>query len=168
MTRTAKIFAGLVLFVVLVLTGIMFAAYGRANAPEQPIKFSHKVHAGDFGIACEYCHSYARRSTVAGVPSVARCMGCHKVTALDKPEVKKLADYWNRKEPIPWVKVFDQPDFVYFSHQPHIAKGIACQSCHGAVEQMEKVREAVVVNMARCVNCHMEKKASIDCWTCHK
>src|SRR3989338_10956772 len=139
----------------LVIGAILFTAYGRVNGPEQPIKFSHKIHAGDFKIACEYCHSYARRSTVAGVPSVARCMGCHKVTALDKPEVKKLADYWNRKEAIPWVKIFDQPDFVYFSHEPHVLKGIACQICHGPVERMEQVREAVVLNMERCVTCHM-------------
>ena len=154
---------------VLVIGAILFiATNGRARAPEQPIKFSHRIHAGDFKIPCEYCHSYTRRSTVAGIPSVERCMGCHKVTALDKPEVKKLADFWNRKEPIPWVKVFDQPDFVYFSHAPHVSKGIACQSCHGPVETMEKVTEAVVLNMERCVTCHMERKASIDCWTCHK
>jgi len=154
--------------VLLAVGAILFTAYGRAKTPEQPIKFSHKIHAGEFKIACEYCHSYARRSTVAGVPAVERCMGCHKVTAMDKPEVKKLLEYWNRKEPIPWVKVFDQPDFVHFSHAPHVLKGIACQNCHGPVETMERVREAVALNMERCVTCHMEKKASIDCWTCHK
>ena len=153
---------------VLVIGAILFTAYGRAKAPDQPIKFSHKIHAGEFKIACEYCHSYARRSTVAGVPSVERCMGCHKVTAMDKPEVKKVLEYWNRKEPIPWIKVFDQPDFVHFSHRPHVVKGIVCQSCHGPVERMEKVTEAVTLNMERCVTCHMQRKASIDCWTCHK
>ena len=158
----------LIAFLAIVIGAILFAVYGRANAPQQPIAFSHKIHAGDFKIACEYCHPYARRSTVAGVPSVARCMGCHKVTALDKPEVKKLADYWNRKEAIPWVKVFGQPDFVYFSHQAHVSKEIACQICHGPVERMEKVTKAVVLNMERCVTCHMERKASIDCGTCHK
>ena len=152
----------------LVIGAILFTAYGRVNGPEQPIKFSHKIHAGDFKIACEYCHSYARRSMVAGVPSVERCMGCHKVTAMDKPEVKKVLEYWNRKEPIPWIKVFDQPDFVHFSHRPHVVKGIVCQSCHGPVETMERVREAVTLNMERCVTCHMQRKASIDCWTCHK
>ena len=167
MIRLGKIGA-LTAFFAIVIGAILVAVYSRANAPGQPIAFSHKIHAGDFKIACEYCHSYARRSTVAGVPSVARCMGCHKVTALDKPEVKKLADYWNRKEPIPWVKIFDQPDFVYFSHEAHVLKGIACQICHGPVERMEQVREAVVLNMKRCVTCHMERKASIDCWTCHK
>ena len=168
MTRVGLVVSIIAVVIILVLGAVFLSGYGRTKSPEQPIAFSHKLHASDFKIACEYCHSYARRSTVAGIPSVARCIGCHKVTALDKPEVKKLTDYWNRKEPIPWVKVFDQPDFVYFSHEPHVVKGIACQTCHGPVEGMERVTEAVTLNMERCVTCHMERKASIDCWTCHK
>jgi hypothetical protein len=168
MTRIGLVVSVITLLVILTVGGVLLSAYGRNKVPEQPIAFSHKLHASDFKIACEYCHSYARRSTVAGIPSVARCMGCHKVTALDKPEVKKLADYWNRKEAIPWVKVFGQPDFVYFSHEPHVLTGIACQICHGPVESMETMREAVVLKMEWCVTCHMERKASIDCWTCHK
>ena len=164
--RASFVTGCLVLFVL----GLIFilGVYGRTRAPEQPIAFSHKVHAGEYKIACEYCHTYARRSSVAGVPSVERCMGCHKLTARDKSEVKKLLGYWDQKKPIPWVKVFYQPDFVYFSHRPHVSKEIACQVCHGPVEQMDKLEEAVVLNMRRCVDCHMERKASIDCWACHK
>lgn len=140
----------------------------RERAPEQPIAFSHKIHAGDFQIPCLYCHANARRSPVAGIPSVQFCMGCHKITAADRPEVQKLQGYWNRKEPIPWIKIYDQPDFVHFSHLPHIRVGIACQECHGPIETMDRVREAVVLTMDRCAACHQKRQASLDCWTCHK
>lgn len=140
----------------------------NARAPEQPIAFSHKIHAGDYQIPCLYCHTNARRSPVAGIPSVQLCMGCHKITAADRPEVQKLHGYWNRKEPIPWVKVYDQPDFVHFSHMSHVQAGIACQECHGPVETMDRIREAVILTMDRCVACHQRRQASLDCATCHK
>lgn len=159
---------GGVLFLLLAGGAAFLLTPGPEKAPEQPIAFSHKVHAGDYQIPCLYCHVSARRSAVAGIPSVQLCMGCHKITAMDKPEVKKLQEFWNQKRSIPWVKVYDQPDFVYFPHRPHLLKGIACQSCHGPVETMERVRQAVTLDMDRCVTCHMERKASIDCLTCHK
>ena len=135
---------------------------------EQPIAFSHKIHAGDYQMPCLYCHANARRSTVAGIPSVQFCMGCHKITAADKPEVQKLKGYWDRKEPIPWIKIFYQPDFVHFSHVAHVRAGVACQTCHGAVQTMGRFEEQVLITMDRCVSCHREREASIDCVTCHK
>jgi len=140
----------------------------KGGTLEQPIAFSHKIHAGDYQIACLYCHANARRSPVAGIPSVQFCMGCHKITAADKPEVQKLQGYWDRKEPIPWIKIYDQPDFVHFSHVPHVQAGIACQTCHGPIETMDRVREAVVLTMDRCVACHQKRQASLDCVACHK
>lgn len=135
---------------------------------QQPVAFSHKIHAGDYKIACEYCHIYARRAAVAGIPSVQRCMGCHKITARANPEVRKLRDYWNRKESIQWQKVTQMPDYVYFEHWPHIRSAIACQTCHGAVETMGQVRQARDLTMSYCVSCHREKQVSIDCATCHR
>jgi len=135
---------------------------------EQPIAFSHKIHAGDYQMPCLYCHANARRSTVAGIPSVQFCMGCHKLTAADKPEVQKLKRYWDRNEPIPWIKIFYQPDFVHLSHVAHVRVGIACQSCHGPVQTMGRFEEQVLITMDRCVSCHREREASIDCVTCHK
>ena len=160
--------AAITVVLIVVAAGIFLLGSGRQAVPEQPIAFSHKIHAGDNKIACLYCHANARRSPVAGVPSVQLCMGCHKITAADKPEVKKLQDYWNQKRPIPWVKVHDQPDFVHFPHKPHLLKGIACQTCHGPVETMDRIFEAVTLDMDRCVACHMERQASIDCLACHK
>jgi len=160
---------GIAAFVAAVVGGLVFVnAFGRQKIPPQPIAFNHKVHAGDFKIACEYCHSYARRSPVAGVPSVQECMGCHKITALDKPEVQKLRGYWERKEPIPWIKINDLPDFVIFTHKRHVLKKIGCQTCHGPVETMDQVRQVASLEMGWCVSCHKEQKASLECLDCHK
>ena len=111
----------------------------EVSAPEQPIAFSHKIHAGDNEIPCQYCHTEARRSPSAGVPSVNKCMGCHNEVATDSPLIRQVSEYWENKEPIPWVKVHDLPDFVHFTHKRHVQAGIACQTCHGPVEPMDKI-----------------------------
>jgi mono/diheme cytochrome c family protein len=112
----------------------------KREGPVQPIFFSHVIHAGSMQIACQYCHANARRSTSAGLPSVERCMGCHKIVAAQgNPEVQKLQGYWDRQEPIPWVRVFKVPEFSDFPHKPHIQSGLQCQTCHGRIETMEQV-----------------------------
>lgn len=154
-------------FAVVALVFLMKAPAGQAAA-EPSIAFSHRVHAGENKIPCLYCHVNARRAAVAGIPSVERCMGCHKITAANKPEVQKLKGYWDRKEPIPWPKVTWMADFVYFQHWPHVMAEIQCQTCHGAVETMDQLRQAKALNMKFCVNCHRQKQASIDCAVCHR
>jgi mono/diheme cytochrome c family protein len=162
-------------------------------APAQPIRFNHVVHAGSFQIPCQYCHADARRSPYAGLPSVDRCMGCHKVIgAQDNPEIAKIHGYWQRREPIPWVQVFKLPEYTYFSHKPHISAGVACQTCHGPVERMPVVGRqagpnlvndlqnvigvrppAPQLSMGWCITCHREQNAArgtqapLDCVTCH-
>ncbi|MFQ5682201.1 MAG: cytochrome c3 family protein [Candidatus Binatia bacterium] len=148
--------------------GMGLSLSSDATSPTQPIAFSHKIHAGDNKIPCQYCHVNARRSSVAGIPTVARCMGCHKITAAKKPEIKKLKGYWDKKAAIVWSKVTRVPDFVFFEHWPHVRAGLHCQTCHGQVESMEKVRQAKELSMSECVTCHRQKKASIDCLTCHR
>src|SRR5262252_5287074 len=112
----------------------------KREGPVQPIFFSHVIHAGSMQIACQYCHANARRSTTAGVPSVERCMGCHKIVAAQgNPHVEKLASYWERKEPISWVRVFKVPEYAQFTHKPHVLAGLQCQTCHGRIEAMEQV-----------------------------
>lgn len=164
-----------------------------ARAPAQPIFFSHLIHAGSFQIGCQYCHADARRSSYAGLPSVERCMGCHKIVgAQDNPEIKKIHDYWQRQEPIPWVNVFKVPEFTYFPHKPHVGAGVACQTCHGPVERMRVVGAHTgpsLVNdlqnlvglhppprplsMGWCIECHKRENAArglrapLDCVTCH-
>ena len=112
----------------------------KREGPVQPIFFSHVIHAGSMQIGCQYCHSNARRSTTAGVPSVERCMGCHKIVAnTGNPQVDKLKGYWERQQPIPWVRIFKIPEYAEFPHKPHIASGLQCQTCHGRIEAMEQV-----------------------------
>jgi mono/diheme cytochrome c family protein len=110
------------------------------RGPVQPIFFSHVIHAGSFRIDCQYCHANARRSSSAGVPSVERCMGCHKIVAAEgNPHVAKLKGYWDRQEPIPWVRVFKIPEHAQFPHKNHVQAGVPCQTCHGQIEAMEQV-----------------------------
>jgi hypothetical protein len=156
----------LAFFVIAVGVGLTFSR--KAPGPIQPIAFSHKIHAGDYKISCEYCHLYARRAAVAGIPSIQRCMGCHKITAATQPEVQKLRSYWDRKEPIQWNKATSMPDFVFFEHWPHVRSGITCQTCHGPVETMEQVKQVRALDMNDCVSCHRQRQVSIDCVICHR
>jgi cytochrome c553 len=185
---------GVVLLAVLIL--IAAVSWSRqpaaAKASAQPIDFPHNVHVQTYKIECQYCHADARRSEYAGLPSVTRCMGCHKITAADRPEIKKLADYMARGEPIPWARVFKVPDFTYFPHKPHVRAGVACQTCHGPVETMTTVSArtgprlandllnlvgvrtpAPTLTMGWCVECHRRENATrglrapLDCVTCH-
>ncbi len=120
----------------------------KREGPVQPIFFSHLIHAGSMQIACQYCHADARRSSSAGIPSVERCMGCHKIVAAEgNPEVTKLLGYWERKEPIPWVRVFKLPEFANFTHKPHVQAGVQCQTCHGRIEAMERVSATTGQNL---------------------
>lgn len=139
-------------------------------APEQPIAFSHKIHAGENEIPCLYCHVQARRSISAGVPSVSKCAGCHNEIATDRPQVQLVLNYLENKEPIPWIKVHDLPDFVHFTHKRHVQADIDCQTCHGPVETMEVVSREAPLQMGLCLDCHKENDVEhgTDCWTCHK
>jgi len=139
----------------------------RERAPVQPIAFSHKLHAGTNAIPCLFCHRSAPRSPMAGIPAVADCRACHQFIAPDAPEIKKLTGYWDRREPIPWVRVHSVPDFVYFPHMMHIRANLPCSTCHGEVATMERVTRTASLKMGWCLECHRTHKASIDCWTCH-
>ena len=140
------------------------------DTPQQPIEFSHRIHATDFEIPCMYCHVQARRSISAGVPSVNKCVGCHNEVATDRAQIRKVLAYFDNQEPIPWIKVHDLPDFVHFPHNRHIAAGLECQDCHGPVETMDRVQRLAPMKMGWCLDCHREKEVQhgTDCWTCHK
>ena len=154
---------------VAVLAGVFLVGVsGRPKSPKQPMAFSHKIHTGDNQIPCLYCHVNARRSIVAGIPSVQRCVGCHESIPSDKPGIEKLKEYWDRKEAIRWAKVTWMPDFVFFEHWPHIRADLKCQTCHGRVETMDQMEQVNSLTMDFCVACHRERKASIDCATCHR
>lgn len=161
--------AFMVVVLLILIGGIaLLTGSGSPEAVVQPLAFSHKLHAGENRIPCLYCHGNARRAAVAGIPSLSRCLGCHRSIKSDATAIETLKSYWKKQQPIRWIKVYDQPDFVHFSHKRHLRKGIGCQTCHGEVETMEEIREAVVLNMDRCSTCHIKHQASIDCLTCHK
>lgn len=155
-----------------VLFGVFLWVYFLQNlpfrtAPPQPINFSHQIHY-ERGIPCAYCHMDTSRSTFAGIPSELKCMTCHRVVIPHYPEIQKLHTYWTERIPIPWHRVFWVPDYVRFTHQPHIAASIACETCHGSVGSMDRVRERVNFSMETCITCHRALGARTDCFgACH-
>ena len=138
-----------------------------ADPAGQPIAFSHQHHAGQYQMDCQFCHPYARRSPVAGIPSVQRCVGCHLVVVSDRPEIQKLIEYWENEDPIPWVRVHNLPDHVRFTHKAHVRAGVGCASCHGDVRQMDIAEQVEPLTMGWCLNCHEERQATRDCLACH-
>jgi hypothetical protein len=155
----------------LVLSAVVVAR-GPASASSQPIDFSHRVHAEN-AVLCLYCHSSPLRSDVAGIPSVQLCVGCHRTIASEQPQVQALLSYWDRGLPIPWEPVVQMPDFVFFSHQPHLGSGVSCETCHGDVGGMNAARRAIEMDMGWCLRCHLDQSEETvgrltDCLTCHQ
>ena len=172
---TLRVLKPAALMVGVAFVGLVFgywanAAFFPGTAPEQPINFSHRIHAGDYQIECLYCHTEARRSASAGVPPVSKCAGCHQLVVPERPQIRMVLEYWENEEPIPWIKVHDLPDFVYFPHKRHVAAGVECQTCHGPVETMDVVSREAPVEMGLCLTCHREHQVEfgLDCLTCHK
>lgn len=158
----------LLLVVLLVGAVAVVAIAARRQGPVQPVAFSHKVHVGDRGISCVYCHQGVNKTPNALLPSTETCMDCHRVVKPDSPEVKKVAEAFQAGEGIPWVRVTDLPDFVHFTHARHIKAGVDCMSCHGDVARMDRVHKAKALKMGDCLACHHQHKASTDCLTCHQ
>ena len=128
---------------------------GAGRSPVQPVVFPHPVHVNTLQMNCVYCHFAAFKSSDPGLPAVSTCMGCHTITAIDRPEVKKVADAWNKRRPIPWVRVHKVPEYVRFTHVRHINAGVTCQTCHGQVQNMPQVFQFATLNMGWCVSCHV-------------
>lgn len=189
-------FAVFMSVVVMFLLGSYFAfgymmqiGVDQGYEPIQPIHFSHKIHAGENGIDCKYCHSSARTSKTSGIPSVSICMNCHKnineftgsadSTYVDyskefyTAEIQKIYDavgwdpatqsYTGEEKPVKWVRIHNLPDFVYFNHSQHVSvAGLECQTCHGPVEEMEVMRQHSPLTMGWCVECHRETEVDLS------
>ncbi|MBI3948442.1 MAG: cytochrome c3 family protein [Armatimonadetes bacterium] len=163
-----KRFAGMA-SIVLVVAGVGTYAAARMNpGPAQPIPFSHRLHAGKKDISCFFCHSDADRSSHAGMPAVEKCLLCHQVIIPDFGPIQPLREARLAGKGVPWVRVNVVPDFVYFNHQIHLARGFDCGRCHGDVKQMDRIHKVNRMDMAFCVNCHQQNGASTDCWVCHR
>jgi len=145
--------------------------------PEQPIKFSHELHAGVNKVNCQYCHSGAERSKHAGIPSANVCMNCHKAISsgpqYGKVEIAKIyaaldydpatQTYGSNPKPIKWIKVHSLPDHVYFNHQQHVSVGkVECKTCHGPVDSMAVVKQYSPLTMGWCINCHRETQVQME------
>jgi hypothetical protein len=142
--------------------------FGRRRTPVQPIAYTHKVHLAN-GMQCTNCHTGVDTGPDAALPSVKLCMACHAMIATDRPEIRKLAAYFERGEDIPWQRVYDYSPsaHVKFNHAPHIRAGVDCKTCHGDMTQQTVAVRVVDLNMGYCLDCHKQRKASVDCTTCH-
>lgn len=134
----------------------------------QPIPFSHKVHAGDMKLACKTCHPNPDPGESETIAAPSKCMQCHTAIKTESPAIQKLAAAAKDGANIPWVRVYAIPSFVNFSHRKHTDKGNTCQDCHGPVAEREELTKEVELNMAACMQCHTNKKASVDCALCHE
>ena len=167
---------------------LMQVGVDQGYMPVQPIHYSHKIHAGANQIECKYCHSSARKSKHSGIPALNVCMNCHKNIAeyngeedlengytkdFYTKEIKKLyaAVGWDEEnqlytgetQPVKWVRIHNLPDFVYFNHAQHVQVGeIACQKCHGPVEEMEVMYQYSSLTMGWCINCHRETNVKVE------
>ncbi len=146
-----------------VLYGFSPLATDVGYAPEQPIPYSHKLHAGDLGIDCRYCHSTVEQSAHAAIPPTRTCVNCHNKeygihAGSEKLQLLHTAFYGDEHVepgyPIPWVRVHDLPDYAYFDHSAHVNRGVGCVSCHGRVDRMEVVYQAEPLSMGWCLECH--------------
>jgi hypothetical protein len=161
--KWSNIVPGLLLIAVL-LSGIsiigFFWYYGSPNytdvgyRPQQPIPYSHKLHAGDLGIDCCYCHTSVETSAKANVPPTQTCMNCHNLILAESEKILPIRESYVADKPIEWVRVHKIADYAYFNHSAHINAGIGCISCHGNVAEMEKVMQVEPLSMGWCLDCH--------------
>ena len=183
-----KVRLPIIAFVVIAVFAITYyASYAERNSigytPEQPVKFSHKLHAGSMQIDCKYCHTGVDKSRAASVPSVDICMNCHTLARTDRPEIVKLTSYYKENKPLEWNRIHKVPQFVYFNHSSHVNKQIDCVNCHGDVKSMDVVGQANSFTMGACLSCHRQpekkisnyeeikanlKKGPENCSACHR
>jgi Zn ribbon nucleic-acid-binding protein len=154
--------------VFLLLGNCPAVAQEAASAPQQPIAFSHKTHAGTLKVACKGCHANPDPGEMMTIADAVSCMKCHSAIKTDSPEIQKLAGYAKSGTAIPWVRVYEVPSFVKFSHKTHLDKGATCQECHGQVATRDQLFRETNLSMSGCVDCHNAKKASVDCTLCHE
>ena len=159
-SRAVQIIAGLIFAVVIIdfaLEETYAVGLQQGYQPRQPIAFSHKLHAGEHQINCNYCHTSVYKSKNANIPSANICMNCHSQIKKESPEIKKIYAAIEKNKPIEWVRVHNLPDLAYFNHSQHTkVGGIECQTCHGPIEQMSVVYQYSPLTMGWCINCHRE------------
>ena len=129
--------------------------------PKQPVPYSHKLHAGNLGMDCRYCHFTVERSSYAAVPPSQVCMNCHAKVRTNSDHIKKIKANFDAGKPMPWIKIHQLPDFVFFNHKAHVNAGVSCVSCHGRVDQMAEVKQVEPLTMAWCLDCHRNPESRV-------
>ncbi|MEQ1860580.1 MAG: cytochrome c3 family protein [Chthoniobacteraceae bacterium] len=122
--------------------------------PVQPVQFSHKIHAGQLGMDCRYCHSFVEVAAHSNIPTTQVCMNCHAQVQPQNPKLAPVRESWQTGKPIAWTQVHKSPDYVYFNHAAHVNRGVSCVSCHGDVSEMEVVHHEKSHSMDFCLTCH--------------
>nr|WP_066837652.1 c-type cytochrome [Rufibacter ruber] len=157
-SKAVRVIVGLIFIVVLVdisIDKVMGVGIQQGYAPRQPIAFSHKLHAGDHQINCNYCHTSVYKSEKANIPSANICMNCHSQIKKESPEIQKIYRAIENNKPIEWVRVHNLPELAYFNHSQHTkVGGVECQTCHGPIETMEVVAQYSPLTMGWCIDCH--------------
>lgn len=130
-------------------------AYLRVGyQPVQPVPFDHSLHAGQLGMDCRYCHASVEKSGTSSVPAAQTCMNCHSIIKTTSPLLEVVRQSYATGEPVPWVKIHQTPDYVYFNHSVHVNRGVSCVECHGKVNEMAVVSHAKPHSMSWCLDCH--------------
>ncbi|MBK7704450.1 MAG: cytochrome c3 family protein [Acidobacteria bacterium] len=169
--RGANNIAKASIFVAIIAGGLAFYAYTQIARSSyltnqglerpQPVQFSHKHHVGDDGIDCRYCHTAVETSSSAGMPPTQTCMNCHTQIWADSPYLESVRASFRDNKPIEWVRVHDLPEFAYFNHSIHVAKGVGCASCHGDIANMASVYQQNTLQMEWCLACHRDPGPNI-------
>jgi hypothetical protein len=129
--------------------------------PEQPVPYSHALHAGDLGLDCRYCHNTVERAAMAAIPPSSTCMNCHDLVKTESKRLDLVRESDKTGMPVPWVRVHQLPDYAFFNHSAHLAAGVGCASCHGRVDQMVIVEMEKPMSMAWCLDCHRDPKPNL-------
>jgi len=143
-------------------------AVWAADGPAQPVPFSHKEHAGTLKLQCKMCHPSPDPGESMTIVPPSVCMQCHSEIKADSQAIQKLAEYARQGKPVPWVRIYQIPGWVDFSHRAHLEAGNACQGCHGKVAERDVLYREVNLNMVTCMGCHTNKKANVQCNFCHE
>jgi hypothetical protein len=137
------------------------------KAPEQPVPYSHRQHLA-LNLDCKLCHTNPDPGEAMGLPGVATCMNCHRSVKTDSPHIQKLAKWAGSGGEPPWVRVYELPSYVFFSHREHARAGAKCETCHGPVRTRNVLFKESDISMGGCMDCHRRHKASNDCTYCHE
>ena len=146
---------------------LLVQASKQIPAPEQPIPFSHKAHAGALKLKCKMCHPNGGSGETMQIAKASTCMQCHSAIKTESPAIQKLAAFAKDDREIRWTRVYEIPSYVNFSHKIHLDAANTCEDCHGRVAERDQLFHEGDISMGACMNCHRLKKVSIDCTFCH-